>query len=270
MMRHEIGFVGAGAMAEAMLAGIIAKGLVEPSKIIASHPRRERRDVLVERYGVSVSPSNVEAAWSSQIVAITVKPQITPTVLAELKGRLRPEQMLLSIVAGMTIPAIASAVEHYAIARAMPNTPSQIGEGMTVWTATHQVNDDQREQVRRLLGSLGHEIWVDDEELVAKATALSGSGPAYVFLVMEALTDAGVHLGFSRHVAEELVSQTMLGAVKFAKQSGKHPAELRNGVTSPGGTSAEALYELEKGAVRTILSKAVYAAYRRTKELSQE
>jgi len=268
-LEHEIGFIGAGAMAEAMIAGIVKQGLLEPRQVVASHPRPKRRDELVGRYGIAVTPGNLEAATTSRVVALTVKPQVTPAVLHELQGHLRPEQLLLSIVAGMTIPAIAAAVEHYAIARAMPNTPSQIGQGMTVWTATHQVSDEQRAQVRRLLGSLGRELWVEDERFVAMATALSGTGPTYVLLVMEALIDAGVHMGFSRHVAEELVRQTMLGTVLFAAESGRHPAELRNLVTSPGGTSAEAIYQMEKGGLRTVLSRAVYAAYQRTLELSR-
>ncbi len=268
-LRHEIGFIGAGAMAEAMIGGILKQGLLEPAQVAASHPRPRRRDELVERYGIAVSPSNLEVATSARIVAITVKPQVTVPVLHELRGHLRPEQVLLSIVAGVTIPTIANAVEHYAIARAMPNTPSQIGEGMTVWTATHQVDEGQREGVRRILRSLGHELWVEDERFVAMATALSATGPTYILLVMEALIDAGVHLGFSRHVAEELVQQTMLGTVRYAIESGRHPAELRNLVTSPGGTSAEAIYQMEKGGLRTVLSKAVYAAYQRTVELSK-
>ena len=266
---HEVAFVGAGAMAEAMIAGIIKQGVLPPAGIVASHPRPRRREELAARHGIHVVESNRAAAESSHIVAATVKPQVLPAVLHELRGHLRPEQLLLSVAAGVTIPVIAAAVEHYALARAMPNTPSQIGQGMTVWTATHQVSAGQRESVRRLLGSLGRELWVEEERYVAMATALSGTGPTYTLLVMEALIDAGVHMGFSRHVAEELVTQTMLGTVLFAAESGKHPAELRNLVTSPGGTSAEAIYQMEKGGLRTVLSRAVYAAYRRTVELSE-
>lgn len=146
----------------------------------------------------------------------------------------------------------------------MPNTPAQIGEGMTVWTATPQVNEDQRKQIKAIFGALGRELYVEEEKMVDMATALSATGPTYTFLMMEGLIDAGVHLGFSRHVSQELVLQTMLGSVLFARESGKHPAELRNMVTSPGGTSAEAIYQMEKGSLRTVLSKAVWAAYRRT------
>ena len=152
----------------------------------------------------------------------------------------------------------------------MPNTPARLGKGMTVWYATPETTDEQRAQAAALLGALGHEIEVDDEKMVAMATAVSGTGPTYVFLVMEALIDAAVHLGFPRHIAHDLVIETLEGWTLFAKQSGMHPAELRNMVTSPGGTSAAALHELESGRLRTVLSEAVWAAYRRTVELGDQ
>lgn len=256
-------------MAEAMIAGVLKRGLIDPQQIHISHPRKERREDLRSRFGVTPASSNLEAAQNSEIVVLTVKPQTLRSVLTELRGSIQPEQMALSIVAGAPINAIATGLLHSAIARAMPNTPAQIGEGMTVWTATPQVNQTQRGQVRALLGALGHELWADDEKSVDMATALSGTGPTYILLVMEALVDAGVHLGFSRRVAEELVQQTILGSVLFARETRKHPAELRNLVTSPGGTSAEAIYQMEKGGLRTVLSRAVYAAYQRTTALSE-
>jgi pyrroline-5-carboxylate reductase len=164
---------------------------------------------------------------------------------------------------------IAEELLHPLIVRAMPNTPAQIGQGMTAWTATPEVSLEQQGQVRGLLSALGQEMHVEHERMIDMATALSATGPTYIFLVMEALTDAGVHMGFSRHVAQELVIQTMLGSVLFAKESRKHPAELRNMVTSPGGTSAEAIYQMEKGSLRTVLSKAVYAAFNRAVALGQ-
>jgi len=151
----------------------------------------------------------------------------------------------------------------------MPNTPAQIGQGITAWTATPEVSDAQLAQVRALLGALGKEIYVETERMIDMATALSATGPTYIFLVMEALVDAGVHMGFSRHIAQELVLQTMLGSVLFAKESHKHPAELRNMVTSPGGTSAAAIYQMEKGGLRTVLSKAVWAAFQRAVALGR-
>src|SRR4029077_20263869 len=154
--------------------------------------------------------------------------------------------------------------------RSMPNSPAQIGEGITVWMPAPSVHTNQREQARGMLGALGEEVQADNEDQLDMATALSGTGPAYVFLFMEALVDAGVHLGFSRRVAEELVLRTVEGSAAFARRSGRHLAELRNMVTSPGGTSAAAIYELEKGTLRTVLSRAVYAAFVRTRELGAE
>jgi pyrroline-5-carboxylate reductase len=141
---------------------------------------------------------------------------------------------------------------------------------MTAWTCTNEVSEEQQKQVSAMLSALGKELYVENENMIDMATALSATGPTYVFLVMEAMTDAGVHLGFSRHVSQELVQQTILGSVLFAMESHKHPAELRNMVTSPGGTSAEAIYQMEKGGLRTVLSKAVYAAYQRAVALGQK
>jgi pyrroline-5-carboxylate reductase len=151
----------------------------------------------------------------------------------------------------------------------MPNTPAQIGMGITVWTATAEVTQTQLNQTTAILGALGEEVRVAEENYLDMATALSGTGPAYVLLFMEAMIDAGVHLGFSRRIAERLVVQTMLGTVEYARQSPRHPATLRNEVTSPGGTSAEALYYLEKGSLRTVLARAIWAAYQRSLALGR-
>jgi pyrroline-5-carboxylate reductase len=188
-------------------------------------------------------------------------------VLTELNGHLPTESLVLSIVAGATIEKISCALQHEAIVRVMPNTPARVGKGMSVWTATERVSDTQREHAGAILGALGREIFVDHEYYLDMATALSGTGPAYVFLFIEAMIDSGVHMGFPRRIAEELVLQTMEGAVEFARKYPHHPAELRSMVTSPGGTTAEALYQLEKGGFRTILSKAVFAAYQKSKAL---
>jgi pyrroline-5-carboxylate reductase len=177
--------------------------------------------------------------------------------------------LVISIIAGATSTALTNALGHRQVVRSMPNTPAQLGKGMTVWYATPEVTQPQRDQARVLLGSLGQQLEVDDEKLVAMATAVSGTGPTYVFLVMEALIDAAVHLGFPRHIAHDLVIETLEGSTLFAKSSGMHPAQLRNMVTSPGGTSAAALHELESGRLRTVLSEAVWAAYRRTEELGR-
>ncbi len=254
-------------MAEAMINGLLSRKLVRPEEITASEPRQERREELQRKLGIKVTSSNREAIRSCEIVVFCVKPQVLGRVLTELKGQLRPEQMVISIVAGARISTISQRLGHSAIVRAMPNTPAQILEGITVWIASDDVSEKQLSQAQILMQTLGKEIHVTDEDFLNMATAVSGTGPAYVFLVMESMIDAAVHLGFSWDIAYKLVTETMRGSVMFAIKSGKHPAELRNMVTTPGGTSAAALYELEKGGLRTVLSKAIKAAYERSKSL---
>lgn len=266
----RIAFLGGGTMAEAMIRGLLEKHLVPPSHVAVTGPRRERRAELQKQFGVRGVASNADAARDAHVVVLSVKPQVLPAVMRELHGKLRDDQLVLSIVAGATLRSLRHGLGHKAIVRSMPNTPAQIGLGVTVWTATPDVGADQRELARVILGAFGEVLHAEVEEDVDRATALSGTGPSYVFLLMEALVDAGVHLGFSRRVAEELVLRTVEGSAAFARQSGRHLAELRNQVTSPGGTSASALYELEKGALRTVLSRAVYAAYQRTRELGAD
>ena len=256
-----LAFIGSGVMAEAMINRILNQELTDPSHMITSGPRPERGQELAERYGVKGTTDNRQAAETAQIVVLSAKPQALPGVLKELEGAITPDGLVLSIVAGARIKAIAEGLGHAAVVRVMPNTPAQIGQGMSVWTATPEVSDEQRAQAQSILQALGEEIYVKDEDYLDRATALSGTGPAYVFLFMEALIDAGVHLGFSRRVARQLVLQTLQGSVAFARRSVSHPAELRNMVTSPGGTSAGALYQLEKGGVRTVLSRAIWAAH---------
>lgn len=265
----RIAFVGSGVMGEAMLAGLLAKGLVRPGQIVASHPRGDRREQLIEHYAIRVAESNLEAARDANLVVLTIKPQVLAPVMRQLKENLRDDQVVISILAGTTFAKLRAGLDHEALVRVMPNTPAQIGQGMLVWTATPAVTEERMAQVRCVLGALGRELWVETEKYVDMATALSGTGPTYVFLMMEALIDAGVHMGFPRRIAEEIVLQTVSGSVEFARDSGKHMAELRNMVTSPGGTSAEAIYQMEKGSLRTIYSKAVYAAFQRTQELAK-
>src|SRR5262245_20706488 len=270
----QLSFIGCGVMAESIFAGLLRKGLVAPNQITGSHPRAARRDDLHNRYGIQVVESNRTAAEkrsaADSLVVLAVKPQRLSVVLAELQGVLQPEQVLLSIVAGAKLETLAHELQHATIVRAMPNTPAQIGEGMTAWTTTPEVSEAQQAKVRTLLGALGLEMRVETENMIDMATALSATGPTYIFMMMEALVDAGVHMGFSRHVSQDLVIQTMLGSVLFARESAKHPAELRNMVTSPGGTSAEAIYQMEKGSLRTVLSKAVWAAYQRAVALGKK
>jgi pyrroline-5-carboxylate reductase len=262
--------IGSGVMAEAMIAGLLRAGSVKSAQVIASHPRAERRDELVRTYGISAVEDNATAVERADVIVLAIKPQMLSRVGRELKPVMRDGQLLISIIAGASTRALVNVLGHRQVVRSMPNTPAQLGRGMTVWYATPQVTAEQKEQAGVLLGALGSALEVDDEKLVAMATAVSGTGPTYVFLVMEALIDAAVHLGFPRHIAHDLVVETLEGSTLFAKSSGLHPAQLRNMVTSPGGTSAAALHELESGRLRTVLSEAVWAAYRRTEELARE
>jgi pyrroline-5-carboxylate reductase len=270
LANRTIATVGSGVMAEAMIAGLLRGSLVEPSQVVASHPRAERRDHLEREYGIRAVAGNPDAIEGADVVLFAIKPQMLGRVGREIGPHLRRGQLVLSVIAGATTAALTGTLGHDQVIRAMPNTPARLGKGMTVWYATPETTADQREQAAALLGALGAQIEVDDEKFVAMATAVSGTGPTYVFLVMEALIDAAVHLGFPRHVAHDLVIETLEGSTLFAKQSGMHPAELRNMVTSPGGTSAAALHELESGRLRTVLSEAVWAAYRRTVELGDQ
>ena len=265
----KVGIVGAGVMAEAIIAGLLADRAVAASALVASHPRRERRDALAERHGIQPVARNRDALADAEVVVLAVKPQMLGRVMRELRGELAAEQVVVSIVAGATIRTLVDGLQHAAVVRAMPNTPSQIRRGISVWSASEACTARQRDLARGVLKALGDERQVDDEAFVAMATALSGTGPTYLFSVMEALIDAGVHLGFPRELAHDLVVETLIGSAEFALRSEMHPAQLRNAVTSPGGTSAAAIYELEKGRIRTVFSDAVWAAYRRTLELGE-
>ena len=270
MLNKTIAFIGPGAMAEAMLSGLIRQDLAKPDHLLVAGPRKERGDSLHEKYGVIPFLDNAEASKKADVIVLSVKPQRLTEVMAHLKGSIQKEALIISIIAGATIRKISKGVGHNMIVRSMPNTPAQIGEGITVWTTSAAVSSEQKEISRAILSALGQEVYVEDEHYLDMATALSGTGPAYVFMFMEAMIDAGVHMGFPRRIAEQLVVQTIRGSVDFYKTNDLHVSALRNQVTSPGGTSAEALYYLEKAGFRTAISRAVWAAYQRSLELGKE
>ena len=263
----KLSFLGGGTMAEAMIGGILSKGVAGRDDIAVGEPVESRRNVLEERYGVFTTPSNPAAAEKGDIVVLAIKPQNLPEVLSQLSGSLRREQAALSIIAGARMSTIAEGLGHESIIRVMPNTPAQIGEGMSLWTCTEAVDGDKREVASSILKTMGEEIYVEDEKYLDMATGLSASGPAYVFMFIESLVDAGVHLGLPRDISLTLTLQTVLGSAKLVKQTGKHPAELKNMVTSPGGTTAEALLALEEGGLRATVVNAVIAGYEKSMEL---
>ncbi len=267
---RTITFIGPGVMAEAMISGMVNKHVAPAAALRAAGPRQERLDQLRQDYGIAVFTDNREAVQDADVIVLSVKPQSLEKVFQDIKGQLNPTSLVLSIIAGAPISKISRGLNHSSIVRSMPNTPAQIGEGITVWTAEPSVTEEQREMARQMLQALGDEVFMDEETYLNMATALSGTGPAYVFLFMEAMVDAGVHLGFPRRVAEQLVVQTVCGSAAFYKATPMHLARLRNQVTSPGGTSAAAIYYLEKAGFRTALSRAIWAAYERSRELGAD
>lgn len=272
LVEGKIAFIGAGVMAEAIIAGVIRDGVATAECIVAAGPRVHRGQVLQERYGIFTQVDNVEAVSEADIVVLAVKPQHLKAVLPELKGKLKPDALVVSIIAGATLKKISQGLDNPNVVRSMPNTPAQIGAGITVWTAAPAVSEKQRLFAREILSALGEEVFLEDEYYLDMATAVSGTGPAYVFLFMEAMVDAGVHLGFPRRIAEQLVAQTVRGSVDYYQKRDDpvHLARLRNQVTSPGGTSAEAIYFLEKAGFRTAISRAIWAAYERSLSLGKD
>jgi pyrroline-5-carboxylate reductase len=269
LRNEKIAVIGCGAMGEAMVKGVLREGFIDPTQVTASNPRAGRCAELADRYGIRTTTDNAEAVRQATMVMIAVKPQYFDEVVEDLKPAISSDALVLTIVAGIQIRHVVEALGTAAVVRIMPNTPGQIGRGISVWTASDAVDERGRERTSTLLKSFGVDEFVSHENELDMATALSGTGPAYVFLIMEALVDAGVHMGFSRRRATKLVYETVRGSVEYAASSHLHPAELRDQVTSPGGTSAEAKYQLEKGRIRTVLSDGVWAAYRRCVELGQ-
>ena len=263
----NISFVGGGVMAEAILRGILDAEIAAPQDVRIGEPVESRRAYLQEKHGVACHAANAEVLDGADIVVLSVKPQNLSEVMAELAGSLDAGPTVVSIIAGARLSTLSVGLKHDSVIRVMPNTPSQIGAGMSVWTASSGVPEGAIETTRRILGPLGEELYVDDEKFIDMSTALSASGPAYVFLFIEALIDAGVYLGMPRDMASQLALQTVAGSTQLVRESGRHPAELKDMVTSPGGTTAEALLTLEQGAFKGVIIEAVAAAYEKSKAL---
>lgn len=265
----RIAFVGSGAMGEAMIRGLLAHGVVTPQQIIAGDPVAARRATIAAEFGVHVTEDNREAVAQADVVVLSVKPQVLPRVMAGLHGAIPSQAMVVSIVAGVPLATLCAGLGHERVVRTMPNTPAQVGKGVTVWCATAAVSAEQKRLTETILAALGVQIAVEDEHYLDAATGLSGSGPGYVLLLIEALIDAGVHVGFSRVDAQKMVLQTLDGCVTMMRESGLHPAELKNRVTSPAGTTAAGLYELEQSGIRAAMIRAVEAATRRSQVLGE-
>ena len=257
-------------MAEAMIAGVIEAGVTVAEQISVGEPVEARREYLKDTYSIEVSSDNIAAVRGADVVILAVKPQQTPDVLLGLSGRIDEGSTVLSIVGGFKEAQLVEGLGHRAVVRVMPNTPAQIGAGMSVWTATDDVSEAGRDAAGAVLRSLGEEIHVPDEKLIDMATALSGCGPAYVFLFIEALIDAGVYIGMSRDMSRTLALQTVLGSARLVAESGRHPAELKDMVTSPAGATVEGILAFEQRAFRGAVMDAVSAAYDKSRALGEQ
>lgn len=264
---RRLAILGGGQMGGAILARALASGLYAPADVTVSDADAGARLRLERDHGVRTLFNAAAAADGASCILVAVKPQVLALVGSDLRGHLAPGQVVLSIAAGIEIDTIRQALSHDEIVRAMPNTPAQVGQGVTAWCATAAVSRASRDEVRDLLGAVGTELEVDSERYLDMVTAVSGSGPAWAMLVIEAMIDAGVNLGLRRDWAYELVLQTFAGSVALARETGRHPADLRNSVTTPGGTTAAGLAAMERAGARAALADGIEAAYRRAVEL---
>lgn len=264
---QRIAFVGSGVMAEVMINGLLTRGVTSPDRIFAAGPRQERAEQLLATYGVRATTDNVEAAENADIVVLSVKPQTLAKVLKQIRPSIRQEHLVMSIIAGARMATIGSVLGHPAIVRCMPNLPCQIHRGMTIWTATPEVSEPVRENVRSILQTMGKEIYVPDETDVDRATAVNGTGPALIAHFVKSLEDAANFIGESRSLARRSVLETILGTAEMILSTERHVGELIDGVTSPGGTTSRALHVLHQGRFSAVLTDAIDAAYRRTLEL---
>jgi len=268
MTNRTIAFLGGGNMAEAMIRGLLRGGHFSPEQITASGPREERRAELRDRFGIRTTNDNREAA-TADIVVLSIKPQILSRVLAEVGSAIREDALVISIAAGVPISAIqARLVGGVRVVRAMPNTPALVDAAATAIAGGERASQADMDDARQIFDSIGITV-VLDESLLDAVTGLSGSGPAYVFLILEALSDAGVKVGLSRRTSQLLAAQTLLGSAKLLLETNEHPGKLKDMVTSPGGTAITGLHTLENGGVRTTLMNAVEAATKRSKELGE-
>lgn len=269
LYKMRISVIGPGVMGKAIISSLISKGGVAPDLITVAGPNMDRLEALADELKIQTSIENTMAVESANIVVLAVKPQRFEQAARSIRESLPKDALVISIIAGVSLSSLVEKLGVRQIIRCMPNTASQIGMGITVWVKTDAVEEKNKAMAAEILQTLGEEVFVEDEGYLDMATALSGTGPAYVFLFMEAMIDAGVHMGFPRRIAEKLVVQTIRGSTEFYRQNHEHPARLRNEVTSPGGTSAEALYYLEKAGFRTAISRAIWAAYERSIELGK-
>ena len=266
-MDGRLAIIGAGRMGEALLAGLLRDGRLQPDQVVCTDVREERCRELTERHGVEAHGDNGAAVAGADVVLLAVKPQMLAEVVADLSPRVRAEQTVISIAAGITTAALEALLpEGVAVVRVMPNTPALVEEGMSLLAGGRHASAQAVGLARELLSAVGEVVELPEDQVDA-ATAISGSGPAYVFLLAEAMVEAGVHLGLSRELSTTLVGQTLRGSATLVRDSGDHPAVLREAVTSPGGTTAAALARFEAAGLRATVIEAATAARDRAREL---
>ncbi len=266
---RKLAVIGGGKMGAPIVRRVIEAGLLPPRQIVVCEPVEATRADLAARLGVVTATDSAAAVEGADAVLLAVTPQVMPAVLENLRGSLGPAQLVISIAAGVTLETLAEGLRHPAVVRVMPNAPAQVGQSISAWVATPEMTPAQKGVVRAVLRSFGREFEVDRERYLDMVTAVSGSGPAWVMLMVEAMIDAGVQIGLRPEWARELVLQTMSGSVELARQTGKHPAELRNLVTTPGGTTAAGLYAMERAGLRGAIAGGIVAAYERSLALGQ-
>ena len=266
---HTLGFIGGGFMAEAIIKGILTSNLLLPSNIYVGELNPSRQKYLQNEYKINISSNNISVINNTNIVILAIKPQVFSKVANEIKSSLSLNQTIISILAGTKIQTLTESLMHSHVIRIMPNTPVQISQGMSIWTSTKNIDKNIHLFCSNMLQSIGKEIYIDDENFIDLATAISASGPAYVFLFVEALIDAAINLGAEPDIAYKLVTQTVLGSALLVNNSPKSPSELRKAVTSPGGGTAEALNTFELSDFRGVIREAVNSAYEKYKELGK-
>lgn len=266
---HTVGFIGAGNMAEAMIGGLVRGKHVDPNRITASDPRKERLEELRASLGIEATQNNRDIAERCSLVVLSVKPQIMDKILREVGDQMKPGTLVVSIAAGVDTATIEESLpEGVRVVRAMPNTPAMVGAGATAISAGKHATPEDMATAKALFDAVGITVELDESHLDA-VTGLSGSGPAYIFLILEALADAGVKVGLSRRNAQRLAAQTVMGSAKMLLETDEHPGKLKDMVTSPGGTAIAGLHTLEQGGLRTTLINAVETATKRAQELGR-
>lgn len=270
LIDKRICFLGCGNMGEALVSGLVQSGSARPENIICTDIREERLQELGARYGVRTTVRNAEAVQQSQIVIYAVKPQLMAEVLKETAGELDMSKLVISIAAGVPLRAIESLLQkQLRLIRVMPNIAASVKESATAISAGKHAQKEDIELAMAIFNSVGKAVFLRENYLMDAITGLSGSGPAYLFIIVDALADAGVKMGLSRKDAQFLAAQTVLGAAKMLMETGEHPGQLKDRVTSPGGTAIAGIHTLEKGGLRTTLINAVEAATQRSKELGE-